>query len=38
MNALSLNSVVLSEDEKELVILDQTLLPCEVKYLHLSKA
>ena len=38
MNALSLNSVVLSDDEKELVILDQTLLPCEVKYLHLSKA
>ncbi len=38
MNALSLNSVVLSEDQKELVILDQTLLPCEVKYLHLTKA
>ena len=38
MNALSLNSVVLFEDEKELVILDQTLLPNEVKYLHLSKA
>lgn len=38
MNALSLNSVVLSEDQKELVILDQTLLPCGVKYLHLTKA
>ena len=38
MNALSLNSVVLSEDGKELVLLDQTLLPGEVKYLHLTKA
>lgn len=38
MNALSLNSVVLSEDGKELVILDQTLLPGEVKYLRLSRA
>ena len=37
-NALSLDSVVLSQDEKELVILDQTLLPNEVKFLRLSKA
>lgn len=37
-NALSLDSVVLSSDEKELVILDQTLLPNEVKFLHLTKA
>ena len=37
MNALSLNSVVLSENEKELVLLDQTLLPNEVKYLHLTQ-
>ncbi len=37
-NALSLDSVVLSQDEKELVILDQTLLPNEVKFLRLHKA
>lgn len=37
-NALSLDSVVLSQDAKELVILDQTLLPNEVKFLRLSKA
>ena len=37
MNALSLNSVVLSENEKELVLLDQPHLPNEVKYLHLPQ-
>ena len=38
MNALSLDTVVLSEDALEIIILDQTLLPGEIKYLHLSKA
>lgn len=38
MNALSLDTVVLSEDTLEIIILDQTLLPGEIKYLHLSKA
>lgn len=37
MNALSLDTVLLSEDRKYLEILDQTLLPGEVKILHLSK-
>jgi len=37
-NALSLDTAVLSEDGKALVILDQTLLPNEVKYLSLTKA
>ena len=37
MNALSLNSVTLSEDGTELIVLDQTLLPGEVKYLHLTQ-
>ncbi len=38
MNALHLDTVRLSEDGTELVILDQTLLPGAVKYLSLSKA
>lgn len=38
MNALSLDTVLLSEDQKGLVILDQTLLPGQIKYLTLSKA
>lgn len=37
MNALSLDTVRLSKDGQSLVILDQTLLPGEVKYLRLSK-
>ena len=38
MNALSLDTVVLAENKRELVILDQTLLPGEVRYLSLSRA
>lgn len=38
MNALSLDTVLLSEGQKGLVILDQTLLPGQIKYLTLSKA
>ncbi|MBQ1399746.1 MAG: S-methyl-5-thioribose-1-phosphate isomerase, partial [Lachnospiraceae bacterium] len=38
MNALSLDTVLLAENEKEMIILDQTLLPGEIKYLNLSKA
>ena len=37
-NALSLDTVLLSESGKEIVILDQTLLPNECKYLTLDKA
>ena len=37
MNALELNTVRLSDDGRELIILDQTLLPGEIKYLHLSR-
>lgn len=37
MNPLNLDTVILSEDKQKLVILDQTLLPGEVKYLALSK-
>ncbi|MEQ2456005.1 S-methyl-5-thioribose-1-phosphate isomerase [Flavonifractor hominis] len=37
MNALSLDTVVLAENKQELVILDQTLLPGEIRYLHLSR-
>lgn len=37
-NALNLNTVLLSEDKKHVVILDQTLLPNECKYLTLDKA
>ncbi|HCY00998.1 MAG TPA: S-methyl-5-thioribose-1-phosphate isomerase [Bacteroidales bacterium] len=38
MNALELNTVVLSDNKKEMIILDQTLLPNTIKYLTLSKA
>ncbi|MBR0085510.1 MAG: S-methyl-5-thioribose-1-phosphate isomerase, partial [Lachnospiraceae bacterium] len=38
MNALSLDTVVLADNKKEMIILDQTLLPNEVLYLHLSEA
>ena len=38
MNALSLDPVVLADNKKEMIILDQTLLPGEIKYLTLSKA
>mgnify|MGYP000846020009 FL=1 len=37
MNALDLNTVVLADNHKEMIILDQTLLPGMVKYLALSK-
>ncbi len=37
-DALSLDTVTLSEDGKHIVILDQTLLPGEVKYLSLNRA
>jgi len=37
-NALNLDTVLLSEDQKAVVILDQTLLPNECKYLTLDKA
>ena len=37
MNALHLDTVRLSGDGQALVILDQTLLPNEVKYLHLTR-
>ena len=37
-NALNLDTVVLSEDKKSIIILDQTLLPNETKYLSLDKA
>jgi len=36
MNALALDTVVLSEDRKTLDVLDQTLLPNTIKILHLS--
>ncbi len=36
-NALNLDTVVLAEDRKHVVILDQTLLPNECKYLTLNK-
>lgn len=36
MNALSLETAILSKDRNKLIILDQTLLPNEVKYLELS--
>ncbi len=38
MNALNLETVVLSEDGTKLRILDQTLLPNEVRYLELDRA
>lgn len=37
-NALSLDTVLLAENEKDMIILDQTLLPNECKYLTLNKA
>jgi len=37
-NALSLNTVVLSEDKKSIVLLDQTLLPNECRYITVDKA
>jgi len=37
MNALELNTVVLADNKKEMIILDQTVLPGTVKYLTLSK-
>ena len=37
-NALHLDTVRLAEDKKHIVLLDQTLLPNEVKYLMLSEA
>ena len=37
-NALSLDTVLLSENGKDIIILDQTLLPNECKYLTLNKA
>ena len=36
MNVLSLETAILSEDRNKLIILDQTLLPNEVKYLELA--
>ena len=38
MNALDLNTVVLADNKKEMIILDQTLLPGRVEYLRLSGA
>lgn len=37
-NALNLDTVRLAENKKEIVILDQTLLPNQCKYLSISKA
>ena len=37
-NALNLDTVVLAENEEDMIILDQTLLPNETKYLTLNKA
>ena len=37
-NALNLDTIVLADNEEEIVILDQTLLPNECKYLTLGKA
>ena len=38
VNALNLDTVLLAENKKAVVILDQTLLPNETKYLTLDKA
>ena len=35
-NALNLDTVKLAENKKEIVILDQTLLPNQCKYLNIS--
>lgn len=37
-NALNLDTVRLAENQKDIIILDQTLLPNETKYLYLNKA
>ena len=37
-NALNLNTVILSEDKKSIILLDQTLLPNECKYITVDKA
>ena len=37
-NALNLDTVVLSEDKKSIILLDQTLLPNECKYITVDKA
>lgn len=37
MNALDLETAILSDDGKALIILDQTLLPNRIEYLHLTK-
>ena len=37
-NALNLDTVKLEENQKDIIILDQTLLPNETKYLTLNKA
>lgn len=37
-NALNLDTVVLADNQKDIIILDQTLLPNETKYLTLNKA
>ena len=37
-NALNLDTVKLAENKKEIVILDQTLLPNQCKYLNISTA
>lgn len=37
-NALNLDTVLLAENEQDMIILDQTLLPNECKYLTLNKA
>ena len=37
-NALNLDTVKLAENQKDIIILDQTLLPNETKYLTLNKA
>ena len=37
-NALQLDTVVLSEDKKSIILLDQTLLPKECRYIRVNKA
>ena len=37
-NALNLDTVRLADNKKEIVILDQTLLPNQCKYLSIKKA
>ena len=38
MNALDLNTVILADNKKEMIIVDQTLLPGRIQYLRLSLA